>query len=128
MGTTKVHLSDLHQDHKRWKQRLSFYDDELAIYQRRLEEISSKNSDVEIKKKVDHFANQFLIQRNEQIKLRQRIDAHESLLADNVKANPIASDHRLFDDHDALREGIHTQDSILENLKKEFIRFCEQVL
>jgi hypothetical protein len=128
MATAKLHVSDLHFEHKLWKLRLEFYNDELSIYQTRLEDISSKNTLVEIKKQVDHFANQFLIQKTEQIKLRQSIDKHDSILVESVKSNPTASEHRLFEDHTELRERIQTHDSIFDSLKKEFIRFCEEVL
>ena len=43
METKKRHLDDLHFEHQLWLSEAKFYTDELGIYQKRLEEVASKN-------------------------------------------------------------------------------------
>ena len=128
METKRVHLADLHFENKLWKTRLAFYQDELKIYEHRLQEISSHYTGMEIKKKVEHFQNQFYIQKNELVKLRQLIDREETTLSADVMSNPVASDHRLYEDHVNLRDQVEIYDKIYAELKKEYIRFSQETL
>ena len=52
MEKRKKHLDDLHFEHQLWLSEAKFYADELKIYQKRLEEVSAKNSNSEVKMQV----------------------------------------------------------------------------
>jgi hypothetical protein len=43
--SNKVHIDDLHFDHKVWKRELNFYKDELMVFQNRLDEVGQGNLD-----------------------------------------------------------------------------------
>jgi len=123
MKNTKKHLSDLHFEHQLWQSEAKFFADELKIYQNRLDEIATKNNGSEISKKISHFQNQFIIQKEQLDILNHEVKIHEQGLAKFAQENPIALEHRLFEDHDSLGDKIAIFKKIYGELKTEFTQF-----
>jgi hypothetical protein len=128
MRSQKKHLSDLHFEHQLWQSEAKFFADELKIYQNRLDEIASKNTGSEIAKKISHFQNQFIIQKEQLDILNHDIKIHEQALAKFAQENPIAIDHRLFNDHTAMDEKVNVFKKIYAELKSEFMKFVGESL
>jgi hypothetical protein len=124
----KKYITDLHQDHQEWEKKFAFYEDELKIMKNRLAEISAKNTDVSVKIKVEQFQNRFIIQKDEIDQLKHIIHIEEGELVENVKENPIASDHRKLSDNVELREKVLIFDPIFESLKEDFNQFAAENL
>jgi len=123
MGNKKKHLDELHFEHQLWLSEARFYVDELKIYQKRLEEVSAKNSDMEVKKQVEHFQNQFIIQKEQLDILTHEAAEHEQWLTNFARENPVAIDHHLFADHEAMHEKVDIFKKLYSELKTEFNRF-----
>jgi hypothetical protein len=123
MKQPHIYLEDLHFEHILWKRRLLFEKDELRIYQNRLEEVSPKWTDINVKKKVEHFHNVFLINNNVLDELIHDINSKEREISLQAKDNPIAIDHVYFDDHSELRERVETQLKLYGELKHEYLDF-----
>ena len=60
-----------------WLKGLSFYEDEIYIMENRLAEVAMKNSSFEARQGVEHFQNQFVIQRNNIDELKHDIREFE---------------------------------------------------
>ena len=73
-------LYQLHEEHKQWLNNLNFYKDELVIMQNRISEIAQKNSAKEILANVEHFQNQFIIQKEQIDIISHEIKLHEQAL------------------------------------------------
>lgn len=119
----KKHIDDLHFEHQLWASEAKFYADELKIYQKRLEEVASKNNSPEIRAQVEHFQNKFIIQKEQLDILNHEVTVHEQFLANQAKANPVAIDHQLFADHTTMHDRMDTFHKIYKDLKDEFKRF-----
>ena len=128
MKTQKRHMSDLHFENSIWKNRLDFYEDELKIFNHRLEEVAKANTGVDVKIKVEQFQNRFYINKVELLRLNKQIREQELELANHAIGNPTASDHMLFDDHEELRFKIGKAEQIYQELKDEFLRFLSDSL
>jgi hypothetical protein len=126
MVKERIYLSDLHFEHKLWDNELSFYADELSILEPRLAEIASKYTKQEVLAGVEHFQNQFLLQKENIHDLQKNIKVHEHNLATFAHDNPVAVDHRAFSDHRPMREAMDTQRTIYLDLKKEFLLFLDK--
>jgi len=131
MEATKVnkeHLGVLHFEHEKWVKQLEFYKDELKTYNNRLEDIAVRFSGREVLAKLEMYQNKF-IRENEVIDiLIHDINGHEGILARSVIENPVASDHRLFDDHSGLRDRMETFLKIYNELKPEFMRYLTKYM
>jgi DNA repair ATPase RecN len=59
------HVSKLGIKHTQWMKSLGFYDDEIALMENRLSELAKKhNHSQDIMRQVEHFQNQFIVQKN----------------------------------------------------------------
>ena len=124
----QVYIAELHHDHQYWEKKLAFYEDELNIMKNRLAEVSAKNTDADVKVKVEQFQNRFIIQKNEIDELKHNIHIEEDHLTQNIQANPVASDHRKLADNAPLRDRIITFDPLFESLREEFNEFVAEHL
>jgi hypothetical protein len=114
------HIDELHFEHQLWSSEVKFYNDELKIYHNRLGEVASRNTKEHARKQIEHFQNQFIIQKEQLDILNHDITIHELKLVKYAKENPIAIDKVLFADHDAMRDRMETFDKIYGDLKYEF--------
>ena len=126
MSTTKekkVHITDLHNDHKLWLNKLAFCKEEISILEHRMEEIAKRNTGYEVMAELEHFQNQYIRQREVIDELRHELKLHENGLAKESIEHPIAIDHRLFTDHTTHRGAMETFDKLYYELKSEFMQW-----
>jgi len=120
---TKEFIYDQHQKHLDYLNRLEFYTEEIAILKERLSEVTSKNTDKEVLKQVEHFQNQFIIQRNNIDELKHIIKIHENELQMEVAKNPTAVDHRKVIVDDKTQDFMRYFEKNFNELRKEFNLF-----
>lgn len=126
--TNKIYLTDLHEDHQEWLLALAFYKDELKSFNNRIGEVAVANTATEVLKKVEHFQNQFDIQRQNISDLEHTIREDEKRILASVQANPVASDHRKMEDNVALRDNVATFQNLFLDLKTDLIKFLRSVM
>ncbi len=126
MKRNAVYLKDLHFEHGVWLKELVFFTEELAIFQKRLEEVAARNTAMEILSKVESFQNRFIRQAEVMQELKHDINEHEEILAHYAQEHPIAIDHVHFHDHTSLRERVDTFRDLFVEMKREFLRFCAE--
>lgn len=122
----KTNIYTQHGEHVEWLNKLSFYKDDIGIMQKRLEEISAKNTGLDIRKEVEHFQNQFIIQHNVIDEIKHHIGLEEDEIQSAIKKNPVATDHKKTEDHTAEREMVENFESNFNKLRHEFILFLSK--
>jgi hypothetical protein len=70
--------------------------------------------------KVEHFQNQFIIQRNNIDELSHAIKVNEDQLIREIQKNEVASDHRSVDYHQEESDFLHYFESNFATLRAEF--------
>lgn len=121
-----AYISDLHFELNLWLNEFQFFKDEVLIFNSRLEEIVSKNTDIEVLKEVEHFQNQYIRQSEVIDVLRHEVKQHENVLETESKDYPVAIDHRYFEDHTELRDQVDQFKKIYAELKREFMAFLSR--
>jgi len=108
--------------HVAWSNELNEINDELKRY----EEILAKLVSPTNKKKIEHFQNQFFIQRNVIAKLKNEIKKHNFAIEregnkpfDEMKASDM-------DYHEKIAEKIEMELKIIKELKMEFDAFVKE--
>jgi hypothetical protein len=124
----RKYISDLHFEHQVWLAELKFYEEELGIYQRWLEEVASKNTGHEVMRHLEHFQNQFVIQSTNLRTLKHDVKLHEDWLSNYAEVHPVAVDHKYFKDHDGLRDGIESFKHVFVDLKQEYKKWLAEVM
>ena len=124
----KDSLAHLHLICEDWKRELDFFKIEIVYLRKRLEEIASKNTSMDVLKHVEHFENKFSImaihvdELDHDVHLKNEAllkEAAEKPMYINVKM--IASDENLIDLMIDTSTDFHAT-------KKEFYRFLSNVM
>ena len=113
-------FSDLHFEHQVWLNTLQFCKDEIAIFERRMGELATRNTDKALLAELEHFQNQYIRQREVIDELRHELKQHENALEKEVRDHPVAVEHRLFHDHTTHREAMATFEKLYRELKTDF--------
>lgn len=122
MKTEKIYTQ--HEENKEWTNSLAFYKDEIKIMEKRLEEIKSKNTSQDVL--VEHFQNQFIIQKDQIDRINNEINLSNDAIEKNISKNETAVDHRSMEDHTALREQVKKFEQLFSSLKSDFNTFLSK--
>ena len=110
-------------EHNEWLKGLDFYRDDLKIHERRLLEMAGRSSDFELSRGIEHFQNQFLIQRNTMDELRHAIREHAVGFGRNVAMGDDSREGRLTLFHEELKDGYLSFEKVMNELRHEFAAF-----
>lgn len=124
----KETLLEQHQNHQTWLNYLSFYADELQILQKRLEEIAKKYTDQDILVEVEHFQNQFILQKEQLDLLKHEIGSRENQIESAFTENSILAGNRRPDAEEDLAEQVDTYVRLFHDMKDDFYRFVARYL
>ena len=121
---TKKTISELHEEHKTWLNKLLFYKDELKIMDNRILEVAKKNTSKEVQSLADHFNNQLIIQKEQIDILTMILKVTNSILKHIPIDNDI--DNEKFLDHKKHRESIVIFEKLFKELREELIDFLSK--
>ena len=110
-------------EHARWLQGLDFYHDLIGRLEERLQACAAGGMDPDAAREVEHFQNQFLIQRNTIDELRHAVREHMSRFGQAVARggrHPVAQSD---EGHAPLQEGYGSFEKVMNALRREFDRF-----
>ncbi len=116
----------LHGEHNEWISKLSFYNDDLVLMRKRLDDVVKRNNSEEFLTGLEHFQNQIIIQQDQIDQLMYEINEHETVLKKSVSRNPVATDHRKMNDHPEHREKIARFEELFRTMRKEQMIFLEK--
>ncbi|MFV5686687.1 hypothetical protein ACM55I_14725 [Flavobacterium sp. GB2R13] len=123
---TKKTIYQLHEEHKTWLNKLSFYKDELKIMDNRILEVAKKNTSNEVRSLADHFNNLLVIQKEQIDILTHDIKSHEAYLEAAALDNPNGIDTEKFSDHKKHRESMTVFEKLFKELREELIDFLSK--
>jgi cobalamin biosynthesis protein CbiD len=115
-----------HEENKDWMSRVAFYKDEITILQGVLSEIASKNTGDEALKEVEHYQNQFIVQRDNLDQLAHNIQLNEQKFQQEVTDNPVAVDHRRTEYHQSEKDFIEYFENNFKGLRTDFKTFSSK--
>lgn len=107
-------------DHSAWIKGLDFYKDDLQLLVHRLEEVARTNRDFDARAGMEHFQNQFIIQRNNIEELAHKIKEHVHSVSVHPALETDQVDSALLADHRNLSDEYSTLEKVINELRKEF--------
>lgn len=125
---TGFHISRMTGEHNDWLRALEFYKEELEILKNRLSEVSTMYSKEEVKADVEHYQNQFIIQRNNIDELTHSINEHANHMNQNVQDMAQHLSSETMDEHTALHEKFQNLEHTIVELKHNFYRFVAKYI
>jgi len=126
---TTMPIRNLHLEYKFWIVELNFYKEMLSIFQSHLELIVDENSNnKKIRPDIEHFQNQFVVQREVIDELKHDLNISEKQLASFTRDMVLVGyEFERLDNHSSLRDRFFTFRKIFSELKEEFHRFESEV-
>ena len=115
-----------HEENTEWLKKLDFYKDEISILKGRLEELATKNNAQYVLAEVEHFQNQFIIQRNNIDEIAHKVREHEQSLLEEIKSNPIAVDHRKVEYHAVEQDLVNSFEKVFNEVREDFNKFSSK--
>ena len=113
---------------KEWDNALEFYSDEIRVFENRLREVVSKNTNPVLLARVEQFQNQFILQKEQFDHLLH--DIHE--LKENVEKGMIKGSRQATlqgtVDQEFIREKVEMAEKIFRDTRRGFYRFLSEVL
>jgi hypothetical protein len=118
-----ANIPGVNQEHKDWLNALGFYKDEIHALERRLAEVASRNTAFEARQGIEHFQNQFVIQRNNIDEFRHRVNEHENEAHLYADSHQWKVDEARDGSHGLLRTDFESLEKVIHELRAEFNLF-----
>ena len=116
-------MTAVNAEHNEWLKGLDFYREDLKIHERRLLELAGRSTDFELSRGIEHFQNQFLIQRNTMDELRHAIREHVTGFGQQVSHGDGGREGSLTSAHESLKDGYLSFEKVMNDLRHEFAQF-----
>jgi 3-dehydroquinate dehydratase len=120
----KENIFNQHAENTDWMNRLDFYKTEIQILKNLLGEVAEKNTAEDVQKQVEHYENQFMVQRNNIDLLAHNIQLNEDKLQKEIVSNPVAVDHRKMAYHQTEKEFIDFFETNFNEVRHDFKVFA----
>lgn len=125
---TLYHISHVSNEHSDWLRAIDFYKEELTILENRLAEISQKYTREEVKSDVEHYQNQFIIQRANLEDLAKDIRKHEVHMSDDAQRKAQHLSNITLAEHDSMRDRFENLEKFINELRHNFNRFLSRYM
>ena len=113
-------------DHTIWAKGLEFYRDEFDLMSKRLFAIAEKNNTEEATKGIEHFQNQFLIQKKNISDLKHEVKNYVVGISNDAKDHGGHVDEVYIRQGKSLRERYEQLELIMNSLRHEFNEFLSK--
>ena len=114
------HISRMNNEQNDWQRGLEFYKQELQIHTHRLAEVSGMyEPKAELKPNVEHFQNQFIVQRNNIDQLAHDLGSFEKKVSNETQELAQHIYAETLKEQDVLRDRYTTLEKTINNLRHE---------
>jgi hypothetical protein len=112
-----------------WQRGLEFYKQELQIHAHRLSDVSSMyDSKAELKPNVEHFQNQFIVQRDNIDQLAHDLGAFEKKVSHETQEMAQHINVQTLTEHDVLRDRYTALETTINALRHEHNSFLAKYI
>lgn len=123
---TYTTVSKCGNDHSTWLKELDFYNEELSLLEKRLLEIADKNNGKEVMAEVEHFQNQFIVQRNNIDELKHEVNLYVEKLGKDAQQHGGRMETAMIAEHTALHEKYEDFERVMNILRHEFNEYLSK--
>jgi len=122
-------IRELHFDHELWLAEMAFWKQEIDILDKYLAAVISSLANTDARGEVEHFQNQFIIQRSFINSLKNDVKAQEKLISELEKdINNRALQQKKADDEYEIRDKMLTNEKLYNELKISFKKWLSNKL
>jgi len=118
----------LEKELKDWSKSLAFYEDELKVFEGRLEEVMNKNTAESVRAQTEHYQNQYILQKEQFDLLQHAIREQKTTVEKHVQAGDHSVKKEVAEEQHLLRNKVQAAEKIFVDTKHKFYRFLSEVL
>lgn len=115
------HIASLHTN---TLNSLAFYEQEIDVLKKTLEEIASKNTGQEVSEGIEHFQNQFIIHQEKIDELKHAFHSNLHTLEVQLLETTAYAEEDSLEVNEKLYDQYLTEEKLLNELRHEFLRFA----
>ena len=119
-------VSHCGNDHQEWIKAIDFYEDDLDLLEGRLVEIVKKNNVHDAMAGVEHFQNQFIVQRNNIDELKHEVNLYVEKLGKDAQQHGGRMETAMIAEHTALHEKYEDFERVMNILRHEFNEYLSK--
>ena len=112
--------------HSEWLKSLDFYKEDLDILINRLNEVAGKNNSKEAEIAIEHFENQFDIQRQNISDLQHRVKSNLHSCANDVQQHAGKVNELVAHDIKEIEQDMTDFEKAIKEFRKEFSLFLSK--
>jgi uncharacterized cupredoxin-like copper-binding protein len=105
---------------------LIFYKEEINILQQRLDEIAGKNTSFEARQGIEHFQNQFVLQKNNIDELKHKVNLFYEKLSNDTHSHSGQINDVRIDEQNVLQEEFLILEKVIKDMRQEFNAFLKR--
>jgi arginine deiminase len=120
---SKVNTPVAAAEHGEWLKALDRHKEEIHDMERRLADVAARNSAFEARQGIEHFQNQFVVQRNNIDELRHRVHEHDDRVKKHEGQPQWSHEETRDGAHGAIRSEFEAFKKVLKELREEFNQF-----
>ena len=124
---TREQLLEMHNEHAEWQNKINFYKAELKKFNDQLGEILLDKPDSSAMAEIEHFQNQFMVQKEVLDIMRHDFKQHENAI-EHKQENINIFDSSLSSRHENHRERLLQFEKLFRELRDEFKGFSNSRL
>ncbi len=113
-------ISHIGNKHNEWISGLDFYKDDIHIMEQRLSELAGHKLDMDAKRNMEHFQNQFIVQRNNIDELKHKINEHLKHLGKEAGLHAGHINQEMVKEHELLSEDYTMLEKVMNELRHDF--------
>lgn len=122
-------IRELHFDHELWLIEMAYWKEELDVLDKYLAAVIVSQTDTVVRAEVEHFQNQFIIQRSFINSLKNDVQAQETLISQLEKdINNRMLQQKKADDEYEIRDRMLTNQKLYNEMKKSFKKWLSNKL
>ncbi len=115
-----TNISHIGNKHNEWIKGLDFYKDDIHIMEQRLSELSKHKLSMDARQNMEHFQNQFIVQRNNIDELKHKINEHLKHLGKDAGLHAGHINVDMVKEHAALDEEYVILEKLMNELRHDF--------
>jgi DNA repair ATPase RecN len=124
-----LHISRMNNEQNDWLRGLEFYKQELQIHTHRLSDVSGMyDSKADLKPNVEHFQNQFIVQRENIDHLAHDLGSFEKKVSHETQEMAQHINASTLAEHDVLRDRYTTLETTINDLRHEHNKFLAKYI
>ena len=118
--------SEIGTQHAEWLRTLEFYKQEIGILKNRLTELAGRNTHPDVMAGIEHFQNQFIVQRNNIDEYHHAVNEHIVRVKHDIKHHANKVDNTVLTEHKKLSEGMAQLEKVINELRQDFNAFLSK--